>query len=247
MLTSILLAVLSLARASQPGDVAYEKTAHRLELVRNQIELTISNHRSLAQDLIKQGRELEGMHVLERVPLATRDARDDGALALELRRELERAAALRTGFRVREVKLRGPWHAARAGVPRALPFDTDYRIPEDQLADSRLFSFVLEFDAAAPREPTRWLRENQDVIHRLLEPVSWKRQGRRLAGTARIYRFRDVEYPEMLAPDLSRYAQPEEPATAVQRAALGRIRRYREEISRLWPRAQPHVDNIRKF
>ena len=52
----------TIARAGIEADVAYDRVAYRLELVRNQVELAIHNHGSLAHDLKKQEREFDDDH-----------------------------------------------------------------------------------------------------------------------------------------------------------------------------------------
>lgn len=236
----------SSASASVEADLAYEKVAYRLELVRNQLELTVANQASLSNDLQKQQREFEAYGVFTRIPLASKDRKDKEILR-SIREDFEKLAASKSGFKVAKVEFEAPWRSAPRRVPTAVNFDEGYRMPEEQLADQRRIELVLDFTEEAPRDPVRWIEEHRAGARRLLVPISTKAKGKRLTAKAWIYRFRDFDYPKMLAPDLSRYQAPNAPASPAQKAAATRIERYRREIPALWPKAQPFVDNIRQF
>ncbi len=234
---------------SQQSDIAYEKVAHHLELVRNQIELTIENHASLAKDVAKQEREFSGMNIYQRVPTARDDTKDSRALLASLRADLVRSAEKHSGFHLEKIRFMAQWKSSRHSIPLELPFDTDFRLSEEQVVDYRPLEFTIDFDTSTPRDAPAWLRAQQLVIRRLLVPVSWQRRGKRLTGRARIYRYRDFEYPKMLAPDLSHYSTPDAQTAhnVVEQAALRRIRQYRQEIVKMWPSCQPYLDNLRAF
>lgn len=239
---------MSSARATQqPADVAFDKLAHQLELVRNQIELTISNHRALSGDIKRQQREFEGMNVFTRIPEAKHDKKSDRELLASLRNEFERVAEKRTGFKLRTIKFMGPWKSAPKKIPAELPFDVDYRMPEGQIVDSRFVHFELDFSSSAPLNPSDWLLHQQDLIGRMFTPIKWSRRGKRVLGDACIYRFREFTYPRMTAPDLSRYVSPRQPASEAQRSAHQRIERYRREIMQLWPKCEPYLGDFREF
>ncbi|MBI3557901.1 MAG: hypothetical protein HY074_16690 [Deltaproteobacteria bacterium] len=251
-LVLLLLALITLAPTASAAistEAAYDKVAHHLELVRNQIELTIENHAGLAKDVGRQEREFAGMRVYQLIPLARDDSKNSRALLAALRAGFAQAAAKHTGFRLSKARFTSQWKATRMRIPAELPFDTDFRLKEEQVVDYRLLELTLDFDTAAPRNPASWLREQQPLLQRLVEPVSWTRVGKRLLGRARIFRYRDLEYPKMLAPDLAQYSTPLAAAapSAVEQATLKRITRYRQQIITLWPLCQPYLDDLRAF
>ena len=252
LILALLWSAAPLALASLQTDVAIEKISHHLELVRNQIELTIENHASLAQDVLKQEREFSGMNVYERIPLAQNDSKDSRALLNSLKADFTRAAEKHTGFRLKKIRFTAQWKSTHRSIPTELPFDTDFHLTEVLVVDSRPVEFTVDFDDSAPLDVPAWLREQQFVIKRLLVPVAWTRVGHRLTGRVLIFRYRDFEYPRMLAPDLARYATPDILAgrtalDAVATSALRRIKQYRQEIIKMWPECQPHLDNLRAF
>ena len=249
MVLLILMLASPLAFAAIQVEVAFEKVAHHLELVRNQIELTIENHASLAKDVTKQEREFSGMNVYQRVPLTHADSKDSRALLASLRADFARTAEKHTGFHLEKIRFLGQWQTTRLSVPSELPFDTDFILSEEQVVDHRTLEFTIDFDTAAPRDAPAWLREQQQTIRRLLVPLNWRRVGKRLTGRALIYRYRDFEYPKMLAPDLARYGTPDALSahSAVEQATLRRIQQYRQEIVKMWPACQPYLDNLRAF
>ena len=245
--TLLLLFFSSVTQASVEADVAYDRIAQHLELVRNQLELTATNQRTIGNDVRKQEREIAAWGVFERIPLARDDFKSDRELTRALRSQLERASGAGTAYAVRSVRLVAGWKVAPNRVPRAVNFDEGARIPEDQVADRRLVELVLRFPNEAPREPRDWFDEQRASVRRLLEPVSTRVRNRDLTVRAWIFRYRELDYPKMLAPDLSRYRLPGAPASESQKASARRIARYRAEIPRLWPQAQPHIDGIRAF
>lgn len=253
------------ALASVHADSAYERAAYRLELVRNQIELTIANHRSLASDVHKQERELQGMRVYEHVPLASSDFKSDRALLDAIKSEFQRAAELDSGFSVKKIEFASPWRTNPKRIPSEVGFDSEYQILESQIIDRRDLRVTLAFKESLPLDPSKWFERQRNNIKRLLVSVRWMPQSlgharkpaslhgardsrsKELVGVVSIFRFRDFEYPKLLAPDLAQYSTPSQPATEMQRAAYERMSRYRRDIAAMWPEAESYLDKIREF
>lgn len=231
-------------------DLAFDRLAQKLELIRNQIELTIENHQAVESDVRRQNMELKGFEVFTRVPLASQDLKDDQALLKSIRKDFEQAAAVQSGFRIHAVKFLTKWNAARHKVPKSVPFDIGYQAPENQIVDSRDLQLEVEFEKEIPKDFAGWLGQQQSHVRRLFTPTDtrhWQRKGKRLTARARIYRFRDFEYPKLTAPNLARYKVSHKPTTQSQTASVQRILRYRKQIAELWPQAQAHLDNLRAF
>lgn len=226
---------------------SYDQVAHRLELIRNQIELTIVNHASLASDLARQDREFIGMNVFLRIPLASQDLKRDSDLLESIRQDWAKASAHKMGFKLKKIAFTGSWKVAPQKIPHEITFDDDYRIPEEQVVDRRELKLEIQFDEALPLDPNQWLQTEQSSIRRLLVPRSWSRKGKRLIGRVWIYRYREMNYPQLLAPDLSQYLVPSLPKGETQTAAFKRIQKYREDIVRQWPKAEPFTNNLRLF
>jgi hypothetical protein len=252
MTNALLSLLVASAFASTEADVRIDRVAQHLELVRNQMELTISNHRSLARDIGRQTSEIEGMGIYLRIPLATHDLKKDPDLLAAIRHDLEGAAARSArGFGIARLRFVSPWKGGKASVPAAVPFDEDFRLSQDQIVESRELEAEFRFTGAPPEKPDAWLLEWNNTIRRLLVPLGppagWARAGRKLVLRARIFRYRPIEYPRLIAPDLSGDTLPVAPATPAQKAAAERINKYREEIPSLWPRVEPCLNDLRAF
>lgn len=229
---------------SSEVEVVSDRLAQRLELIRNQMELTIVNHEALESDLSRQKKEIMAFDLFLRIPTAKGDAKSDKDLLKAVRADLERAA-VENGFKVRGVKFASKWRTTSKKVPDVVPFDEGFRATEDQIVDQRDLVADLEFDGAAPADTEAWLKHQQDSMNRLMvakNAAKWKRSGKRLSATLSIFRFRDFQYPGFVAPDLSRYVAP-----ATQSASAKRIQKYRREIVELWPKVQPHLNDVRAF
>lgn len=234
----------------QQSDIAYDRLAHRLELIRNQMELTIENNNSLESDIGRQRKEIMAFDLFLRIPMAKSDLKSDKELLGLIRSDLDKAATDNQGFRVRSVKFGSKWRSAPKKVPGAVPYDEGYRAPENQIVDRRNVIVEVEFDRGVPSKPDEWMYRQQSAMRRLVAPVNvkkWKKVGKRLVAEGEIFRYREFEYPRFLAPDLSRYVAPGSPTTQVQSTAAKRIQKYRRDIVELWPRVQPHLDNVRTF
>lgn len=252
MIKCIVLAfVFNMASASvQQTDLAYDRTAQRLELIRNQMELTIENKNALESDIGRQRKEIIAFDLFARIPMAKGDVKNDKELLKSLRSDFDKAAGDNQGFRIRSVKFGSKWQSAPKKVPEAVPYDKGYRAPENQIVDRRQVIVEVEFDRGVPSKPEDWMYRQQHSMRRLVSPVNvkkWKKAGKRLIAQGEIFRFRDFEYPRFLAPDLSRYVAPGQPTTQVQTSAAKRIKKYRTDIVELWPRVQPHLDDVRTF
>lgn len=254
--TTLLATTTVLANPSRQMDIAFDRTAYGLELVRNQIELTVRNHSASPRDIRRQEMDFNGMGVFTKIPLARDDASITGIAAI--REDFGLALSGKPGPRLESARFTGPWKVAPRKVPRAIPFDRSYRLPDDQIVDHRGVELRFTVDANAPsaKDLAAWLRSlsREGRVRRLVEPLgesacSVKPRGSKARATcrARVYRYRDVRYPEFLAPDLSRYALPGAPRTESQRQSARRIEKYRADIVRLWPEAEPRLAGLREF
>jgi len=240
--------------AVNPLDVAFDKMAHKLELLRNQMELTVRNHSASPSDIRRQGKDIAGMGIFTRVPLATQDRASDRQALAALREDFGGALSGSDGPRLQGIRFSSPWKVAPRRVPKAIPFDQSYRLPEEQVVDRRELElrFTVPAGTPVPKDPKAWLASlsREGHLKRLVEPTpanACSVRGRGLICKARIYRFRDVRYPEFLSPDLGNYTLPSEPKTESQKASARRIEKYRADIARLWPEVQPYLNGIREF
>lgn len=247
LIATSFMQVCLLAHAAVSADLAYEKVAQRLELVRNQVELTIANQGSLKHDVKRQERELEMFGVYHRIPLARDDFKSDKPFFEQLRGDFAKAQEARPGFELKSARFLGGWKSAPKKVPPSLPFDHNQRIGEDQVADSRPIELVIAFNDQLPVDPKAWLVEQSAQVRRLIDATRFDRKGKQLIVRGKIYRYREFDYPQMVAPDLAKYGVPGTPSSPVQKAATQRISRYREDIMRLWPKAQPYLSDVRTF
>jgi hypothetical protein len=253
-----LLFALVSAHASTPAvEASLEKLAFRLELLRNQIDLMIQNNGSMKQDLSRQEHEFRAWDVYQRIPTKKLDAKTDGELLSAMQRDWRNAAAdSRSGseaYELKSLRLESKWKEAPKTTETAITYDANFRFPEEQLVDSREVEIRVEFHGEVPQKivenPSAWVYRQQPRLRRLAYPAArarWQYQGNALRGIVTIYRYRDVQYPEILAPDLSHYASPSS-ATNSQSAVSKRIEKYRRDVIRLWPEVQPCLKTFRTF
>lgn len=234
--------------APAPREILLEKRASNLELIRNQMELLLSNQATLARDLTRQKREQDGLALFLRIPLPEGDPKDHDIIR-SIREDLAKTG-LERGYRVASVTFAGKWKSRPNLVPSQIAFDEPYSIPDDQIADTREVKLEIDFPGPMPGDAKAWLFSRQQDTRRLIYPLSerlWKKTKKHLSARALIFRFRKLRYPEMVAADLSRYEAPLTALAPTEQRIEKRIRTYKSDIVRLWPLVQPHLANFRKF
>jgi len=237
--------------APRPSEVAFEKTAMQLELVRNQIDLTIENHASTNQDLSRQEREFEIAGVFLRVPLTSHDVKQEKDLLESLKSDWNALASTSRGtadeFTVKKIHLAGDWKQEPKQIPSAVPFDKGYEIPENQLTDHRPVKVELTFKNKVPENLVTWFKEKQSRLRRLQVLSKAAPKNKAVQAQLNIFRFREIEYPKFVAPDLSHYRVPGNPQTPIEKSAAARVEKYRTDIVRLWPKAEPYLKDVGTF
>lgn len=233
------------ALASLGTDIAYDRTAQGLELIRNQIELAYDNHESVKNDVQRQQRELESFGVFIRIPKISQDLKSDTQLETSIQENFQR---VRSGYELRKIRFKTKWKSESKKIPSTIAFDENYKIPDGQLVDERILEVEFEFQRNLPKNLQGWFQHEQEKIHRLLvSKNSWKKSGRRISGSVAIYRFREIEFPKLVAPDLAKFNLPSNPESPTQKAAAMRAERYRRDIVEFWPKVQPYLDDVRAF
>ncbi|MEW6056814.1 MAG: hypothetical protein AB1540_09375 [Bdellovibrionota bacterium] len=246
----ISLLILTLAAQASPktqqSDIAFDRLAHQLELIRNELELTVENRNSLSNDIERQRRESIDFDLFLRIPLETHDIKQDSALLKTIQNDLVKTSAAN----FKKVQFKGPWKKARSKIPKTIPFHESYKIPDSLLVDSRELTLEISFAKLPEQKPEQWIKNLQPKVRRLLVFTGqnrWNPKSKSQKIRTTIFRFRDIAYPEFQSPDLARFALPHKPQSPHQNASAARIQRYRQEVSRLWPQVQPYLDEVRLF